>query len=137
LILAIDPGRDKTGVAVLDYDGSIHEKEIIKSSELYSYFKLLYNNYNIDNLVLGNGTGRENVFELLSEFKHKLSITEIDESYTTVEAEERYFKEEELSILIKFLRKFLKWKPERAVDDYVAVILAERFLEKKFPDNNN
>jgi len=137
LILAIDPGRDKIGVAVLDYDGSIHEKEIIKSSELYSYFKLLYNNYNIDNLVLGNGTGRENVFELLSEFKHKLSITEIDESYTTVEAEERYFKEEELSILIKFLRKFLKWKPERAVDDYVAVILAERFLEKKFPDNNN
>ncbi len=137
MILAIDPGRDKTGVAVLDYDGSIHEKEIIKSSELYSYFKLLYNNYNIDNLVLGNGTGRENVFELLSEFKHKLSITEIDESYTTVEAEERYFKEEELSILIKFLRKFLKWKPERAVDDYVAVILAERFLEKKFPDNNN
>lgn len=128
VILAIDPGRDKIGLAVLDLHSKILYKDIIVSRKIKSYLLQLSNNYNIKNIVVGDGTFSTEIIEVIKSTV-EIPVVVADETYTTVEAEKRYFKEEG-----GFWKKclfFIHWKPTRPLDDYAAVILAEKFLNRE------
>lgn len=126
-VLALDPGRDKCGVAVMSYYLRLYHKNIIETTAIKSYLANLFNSYNIKKIVIGNGTFSR---EIIGEVKviSKLPIETADEAYTTVEAEERYRREN--SGLWYKLFPFIRVKPSVPVDDYVALILAERFIKK-------
>jgi RNase H-fold protein (predicted Holliday junction resolvase) len=125
MILAIDPGKDKSGLAVLDNEKNIYYRKIVASHKIEVYLKELVNRFNIEGFVLGDGTSSRGIEERLQ--KHfNLPIYLLDEAYTTIEAETRYRQEG-----LRKLLSFISWKPARPLDDYVAVILAERYLEKK------
>ncbi|MEJ6951238.1 pre-16S rRNA-processing nuclease YqgF [Natronospora cellulosivora (SeqCode)] len=127
LVLAIDPGRDKCGLAIINQKKDVLYKNIIKTELISSYLKDLNNKHNIDIVILGNGTySRKISQEVNSHMDCPFRL--IDEAYTTIEAERRY-REENYRGWCRFFN-FIKWKPSRSVDDYVAIILAERFLEE-------
>ena len=128
MILAIDPGRDKTGIAVVTSGGGVEIKKIISTDCVDSYLQRLMNNYNIESIVIGNGTTSDRFVKRLEELDLQISIELVDEAYSTREAEKRYRAEHPLRGWKRFL-KLVEWKPDRPVDDYVAVILAERYLE--------
>ena len=127
MILAIDPGRDKCGLALLDDDQKIHRQEIIPTAGLGLYLTRLMGQYSISRFILGNGTYSAKIEEQLKEIA-ELPVYLVEESGTTFLAEERYRKEH-LARGWRCLFAFIKWRPDRPVDDYVAVILAERFLK--------
>lgn len=130
LILALDPGRDKIGIAVVDEELKVYTREIIPEKEIISYLSTLVHKYNIKEIVLGDGTTSEGMKNKLeSQFEDSYPVQTIDESYTTIEAEKRYRQENPLQGLKK-LFKFINWKPKVPVDDYVAVILAERYFKR-------
>lgn len=54
-ILAIDPGREKTGIAILK-NSDVLEHKIINSDELVQIIKSLLEKYIIKTIVMGNGT---------------------------------------------------------------------------------
>ncbi len=130
LILALDPGRDKLGVAVMDEELKVYIRKIVAVEQLESYLSGLLHKYEIDRIVLGNGTTSEAIRKrLIAKLKVSIPIQLVDESYTTIEAEKRYRKENPPRGWRK-LFSFVNWKPDIPVDDYVAVILAERYFKK-------
>ena len=130
-ILAIDPGRDKLGIAVVDESEEVLQKDIISRKKLLSSLDCLLNRYDIKQIVLGDGTSSEQIKTIIeNKVKDVIAITIIDESYSTREAEQRYKKQNPPSGWKKIFA-WLDWKPDCAVDDYVAVILAERFFNNE------
>ncbi len=131
-LLSLDPGRDKVGVAVLSRAGEEKEKTIIKREEVVKHLTEVFDKYDINIVVLGNGTGAE---DLIAEIKENLDIEDkkiklIDEQYTTEEAQTRYLAEKPMSRYEKLLRRFISWKVKKPLDDYAALIIAEKFLKK-------
>ena len=126
-ILAIDPGKDKCGLAIVNYSLLVLSKKIVDRIELQSYLSQLINIYDIREIIIGDGTFYN---EVLKEIKGitDIPVKIVDEAYTTMEAEKRYWQEK--GWLWKKLLFFIHWKPARPLDDYVAVILAERHLQK-------
>lgn len=52
------------------------------------------------------------------------------EEFTTEAAQKRYLKEKPMSNYEKLLRKFVNWKVSKALDDYAALIIGEKYLKK-------
>ncbi len=137
MILAIDPGSDKSGAAVVESQNDeiiVNEKKIIKTNKFDLYLERVYNIYDIDEVVLGNSTTAKDMEKSLIKSKQekgfKYSINIIDEKYSTHEAEKLYIKDN-YSFFLNILYKIVSWKPKKPVDDYAAVVLAKRYLTDK------
>ncbi|MGM0500529.1 MAG: Holliday junction resolvase RuvX [Bacillota bacterium] len=129
-LLALDPGSDKVGTAVLDYQAQEQEKTIVKIDELLDHLKEIFEIYQIEEIIIGNGTGAEKIIELIkNNFKNK-KISLVEEEFTTEEAQARYLKEKPMSNYEKLLRKVVSWKLKKPLDDYAALIIGEKYLEK-------
>jgi len=127
LLLSIDPGKDKCGMAILNYDLKLLSKAIVETVKIKSYLQEVLNNYSIKDIVIGNGTYSSNLNDIIKKIS-EVPVSIVDEAYTTVEAEERYLAKHKKNW--QNWLSFITWKPSVAVDDYVAVILAERFIKK-------
>jgi len=129
-LLALDPGRDKVGTAVLDYQAQEQEKTIVKIDELSAHLKEIFKIYNIEEIIMGNGTGAEKVLKIIKNNFAERKIKLVEEEFTTEEAQARYLKEKPMSNYEKLLRKFVSWKLKKPLDDYAALIIAEKYLKK-------
>ena len=129
-LLALDPGSGKVGTAVLSFTKEEKEKTIVKKEELLDHLKEIFSHYQIEELVIGNGTGAEEIKEMVSSSYPDLKISLVEEEYTTEEAQARYLKEKPMSNYEKLLRKIVSWKLKKPLDDYAALIIGEKYLEK-------
>ena len=129
-IIAVDPGKDKVGVAVVHSTTGVKEQSIVPADRLSQHLKTIFEHYRIDEIVLGDGTEVDKIEKKIKSLKKDIEIHIIDERSTTEEAEARYIKEKPKSRLEKLLRKFVSWRPKTPVDDYAAVIIAEKYLAK-------
>ncbi|MGM0446373.1 MAG: Holliday junction resolvase RuvX [Bacillota bacterium] len=128
MLMGIDPGRNKCGVAVLTEDGKEVLKEISKTSTLSTKLEEILENYSIDKIILGNGTYADKVFNILKLLFDERKIIFINEENTTYLAEQKYLKENP-PLGLSFLNKVMKFKPRKPLDDYTAVVLVEKFLK--------
>ena len=129
-IIAVDPGKDKVGVAVVHSSLGVKEQSIVPADRLSEHLNTIFEHYRIDEIVLGDGTEVDKIEKKIKSLKKDIEIHIIDERSTTEEAEARYIKEKPKSRLEKLLRKFVSWRPKTPVDDYAAVIIAEKYLAK-------
>ena len=129
-LLALDPGSDKVGTAVLTFAKEEKEKTIVKKDELLDHLAEIFDNYEIEEVVIGNGTGAEAVKKMISSQYSDLKITMVAEAFTTEEAQARYLKEKPMSNYEKLLRKVVSWKVKKPLDDYAALIIGEKYLDK-------
>lgn len=129
-LLALDPGSDKIGTAVLSFDKGEKEKTIVKKEELLAHLKEIFSHYQIQEIVIGNGTGAEEVKKMIRSDYPDIKIIFIEEEYTTEEAQARYLEEKPMSNYEKLLRKVVSWKVKKALDDYAALIIGEKYLER-------
>lgn len=134
MILAIDPGSEKTGTAVVNEDGSLVYKKIVPTPELADYLTALYQQYPFSEVVMGDGTNHKKLQPLVEDWirreKQPLTFSLTDEKFTTVEGRKLYFK----CTPRKGWRRFVPLKfqyPPVPVDDYVAWIIGRRYLQKK------
>ena len=56
MILALDPGSVKTGVAVVHKDGSLAWKKVIQTEDFEKEMQGVLDAYDIGVIVMGNGT---------------------------------------------------------------------------------
>ena len=127
-VLAIDPGKEKCGIAVVDACRVIY-KEVVNKSEYIGIIKELSDNHGVNEIVLGDGTGSIEFFEEISKELPQLKVNLVDESHSTEEARRRYWIENPPKGLRRFAPTSMQVPPE-PYDEYVAVILAERYLLK-------
>jgi predicted Zn-dependent peptidase len=123
-VLAVDPGRDKCGVAVVR-PGSVLHMEVLPRRELADRAALLVQRYGVHVIVVGDATGSESVLQELGSLGRPVHL--VPERGTTQEARRRYFQDHPPRGLGRLLPEGLR-VPPRPWDDYVALLLAERFL---------
>ena len=126
IVLAIDPGKEKCGVAVVDQE-SVLWQQVLERNGYLSLVGEAVRQYSVDKIILGDGTGSA---DFLREIKGRLPEVEvkvIDEKFSSEEARKRYWLDHRPSGFRRILPTSMQLPPE-PYDDYVAVILAERFL---------
>lgn len=125
-VLAIDPGIAKCGVAVVRRDGAILLRSIVAASDVLQEVRELIGRYAPVTLVVGGGTGSKPLLRALEEAGLSIPVLRVDEAHTSEEARARYVRENPALGLQKLLPRSLR-TPPFPYDDYVAVILAERY----------
>ncbi|MEA5594603.1 pre-16S rRNA-processing nuclease YqgF [Rivularia sp. UHCC 0363] len=130
VILGFDPGRDKCGVAVMGLDRQLQYHEVLSSSNAIATIKVLYQKYAISLLVMGDQTTsklwKQQIQENLSP---TVNIILVDERYTSLEARDRYWIMYPPKGFTKLLPAGMR-TPPRPIDDIVAILLIERYLNR-------
>ena len=129
MVMAIDPGRDKCGLAVIDSDGQPLWHEVIATSTLSHQVRTLADLYRLQEVFIGNGTTSKQAQAKLREASPALTIHVVDEYRTTEEAKKLYWHLNPPTGWRRLLPTTMQ-VPPRPVDDLVAVILARRILLK-------
>ena len=125
MYMGIDPGRDKCGVAVLTAAGEIKYQRVVATEELDSALKNLAAQFQIEAVILGDGTTHKAAAQKISAAGLKFQL--VDEKHTTEEARREFWKKNPPRGWRKFLPTSMQVPPE-PVDAIVAEILVKRFL---------
>lgn len=126
-ILAIDPGREKTGIAILK-NSDVLEHKIINSDELVQIIKSLLEKYIIKTIVMGNGTSSKKKYDLLKQEFIDRDIVLINEYRTTDEARKLYFQENPPKGWKKLIPLGMQVPPV-PIDDYAAIVIGRKYLK--------
>ena len=125
-ILGLDPGRDKCGVAVMDSEGKVAYHQIIDSQNAIATIQKLVREFAIDLIVMGNGTTSK-IWQQQIESIATMPVVTIDETNSTLEARDRYWIMYPPKGFQRMIPLGLR-VPPRPVDDLVAILLIERYL---------
>lgn len=131
-IIAIDPGKEKCGIAIVHKEKGILMKDVIPTNELTTKIEEFAAEYNVNQIVIGDGTSSREAKQCLEKITvndHPLTMIFIDERHSTDEARRRYFAENPPRGLKRLIPVTMQ-VPPKPVDDYVAVILAERYFSQ-------
>ncbi|MFK0733351.1 MAG: pre-16S rRNA-processing nuclease YqgF [Gloeotrichia echinulata HAB0833] len=130
VILGFDPGRDKCGVAVMGLDRQLYYHQVIPANEAIATIDTLRQKFPISLVVMGDQTTAKQWKKQLSqELTDALNIILVDERYTTLEARDRYWQMYPPKGLTRLLPHGMR-QPPRAIDDIVAILLIERYLNR-------
>jgi RNase H-fold protein (predicted Holliday junction resolvase) len=130
LILGFDPGRDKCGIALVSNHRSILFHEVVAAAATISTLNRLQEQYGPSQLVMGNQTTALQWRQKLEQqLAVPLPITLIDERYSTLEARDRYWTMYPPKGLTRLIPQGMRDVP-RPIDDIVAIILVERYLDQ-------
>lgn len=129
VVLAVDPGRRKCGLAVVSAGRGVLYRDIVPAEELEGAVRRAVERHRPDRVLVGGSTGsREAVRRLRDALA--LELTVVDERHTTERARRRYYQENPPRGLWRLVPLGLQVPPE-PYDDYAAVVMAEEFLEKE------
>jgi RNase H-fold protein (predicted Holliday junction resolvase) len=128
-ILGLDPGTRKCGYALLDGTGSPPLiLGIAALAQLPAALATIVATHPIDMVALGRGTNSAHVAEILTSLG--LPHTLVDERETTLRARGRFFADHPPRGWKRLVPRGMLL-PDRPVDDYAALLIAERYLTDK------
>lgn len=131
MILAIDPGSEKTGIALLRADGTLVWRMIEASAKVPERAAETAASHVLTALVMGDGTHhkemQQRVEEALRVAGYPMKTVLVDEKFTTEMGKARYLAEHPAKGLAKLLPRGMRTADE-PVDDYVAQIIGEIHL---------
>jgi RNase H-fold protein (predicted Holliday junction resolvase) len=123
-VLAVDPGREKCGIAVCA-PGAVLDHRVVAAQDFERAVREWAAAYGVDRVVVGSGTGARAAAEALRGLL--LPVVEVNEAGTTLAARARYFAEHPPSGWKRLIPRSLLVPPE-AYDDYAAILLGESYL---------
>jgi RNase H-fold protein (predicted Holliday junction resolvase) len=130
VILGFDPGRQKCGLAVMGIDRRLYEHQVIMAESAIATIEALQQVYPISLLVMGDQTSAKEWKQKLSQsLKQPLRIVLIDERYSSQEGRERYWQMYPPKGMWRLIPQGMRLPP-RPIDDIVAILLIERYLEQ-------
>lgn len=130
VVLAIDPGRSKCGIAVVGQNLEVSFCRLLETESVLEEILQLYKKYHPVAVAVGDGTSCNTLYRRLTEELPGVSIEKVDERNTTEQARERYLAQNSPRGWQRLLPRCLR-TPDRPCDDIAAVILAERYWLSK------
>jgi RNase H-fold protein (predicted Holliday junction resolvase) len=127
-IAALDPGRDKCGFAVLSDSGEILCQRVMATDNLMTEVNAAKADYGFSRLLIGNGTTSKEAQGKLAQLS-ALEVIVRDEYRTTELAKKEYWKANPPKGWRRLIPVTMQVPPV-PVDDFVAVILARRYLQE-------
>lgn len=129
VILGFDPGRYKCGLAILGLDRSLCYHEVVLADAVIEHIDALRQTYPISLIVMGDQTGSQLWKQELARLKEGPNVILVDERYSSLEARDRYWEMFPPKGFNRLLPQRLRSIP-RPIDDIVAILLIERYLNK-------
>lgn len=130
-VLAIDPGSSKLGMAVVrrttENRLDILWRVICREKDFDQALDDAKAAAEFSMIICGSGTTSKQLVTRLREAMPSIGILTVDEANTSLQARERYWEENPRRGWRRLLPATMQTPPEE-VDDFVAVILAERVL---------
>ena len=127
-ILGLDPGRDKCGLAVMQEKQVVYH-QVVNSDKAIAIIQELHEKYEIDLIVMGDGTtARDWRGKIETNLINQPPIVTVNERNSTLEARDRYWLIYPPKGLQRLVPEGLR-VPPRPVDDIVAILLIERYLD--------
>jgi len=131
-ILAVDPGRGKCGVAVVDA-GKVVARAVVSVRQLDELIADWSSRYGVERILVGDRTGSKAIVRLVASAVRDVPLTLVAETGTTLDARKRYFRDHPPEGWRRFIPLTLQ-VPLEPYDDYAAVVLAERFMARMSTD---
>jgi len=130
MILGFDPGKDKCGIAVMGRDKKVCYHQVVQSESALSTIQSLCEQFAIELLVLGDQTTSKSWKQKLTQsLSPEIEIIRVDERFSSLEAKDRYWEMYPPTGLSRLIPQGMR-TPPRPVDDIVAIVLIERYLNK-------
>jgi RNase H-fold protein (predicted Holliday junction resolvase) len=130
LVLAIDPGRDKCGIALVAHENeseTVHLRRVVPVAKMQEAIEELSQTYSFSHVVLGNSTASKQWRAKMEKWLPDAQIFTVDESHSTYQARALYWETYPPRGWRRLLPLSLQEPPE-PIDDFAAVILARRFF---------
>jgi RNase H-fold protein (predicted Holliday junction resolvase) len=127
-VAAVDPGRDKCGLAVVARDGAVLRRAVVPTDGVVEAVRVAFQEYPLQAVVLGDGTTSASLRRELEAAGWPVEL--VDEYGTTLRARERYFQEHPPRGLGRLIPTSFR-TPPTPYDDYVAVLLAEDYWNRQ------
>lgn len=124
MVMAVDPGRLKCGIAV-GRRGVILARTVVATDRVTEVVDAWVEEFGVQRVLLGEGTGSATVRGALRGLAGRVRIERVAETGSTLEARRRYFRDHPPRGWRRLLPLSLQVPPE-AYDDYVAELLLER-----------
>lgn len=129
-IIAIDPGTKKCGYAVVDSNLSVLQREVISTDKITNNIRDSFKVYKINKIILGDGTNYKQIEKKLKNYFPRLKIILVEENFSTLEARKKYFEAHPPRGISRLIPLSLRVPPCQ-YDDFVAVLLAEKYFKNK------
>jgi RNase H-fold protein (predicted Holliday junction resolvase) len=130
MILGFDPGRDKCGLAIVGREQQLLYHQVVLSQDAIATIQQLCQEFVIETIVMGDQTTAKSWKQkIVGELGTSIPIVLVDERYSSLEARDRYWQMYPPKGIELLIPKGLR-QPPRPVDDIVAILLIERYLEK-------
>ena len=130
-VLAVDPGTSKCGMALVRrkdaVDLELVWRAIVPSDDLVAKIDEAHAIAPFSLIIIGSGTSGQKAVHRVREHLPSMGILVVDEKNTTLQARERYWTHHKRRGWRRMLPSTMQMPPE-PVDDFVALILAERVL---------
>lgn len=131
-ILAIDPGSSKCGVALVrrEQDGSLTLvwRTICPPADLPEKLTEARHVESYSTVVVGSGTHSRQIVEAIRLQLPSIGVLLVDERDTSLQARERYWEHNPRKGWKRLLPATL-FPPTEPIDDFAALVLAERVLD--------
>lgn len=134
--LAVDPGRSKCGIAVVESSGAVVYRGVVPTVSMRGSILDVCAQFAPAAILLGNGTGAASIFALLDEIGLAIPVERVDERYSSEQARALYVKDNPPRGWRRLLPAGMRY-PETAYDDYVAVLLARRWWQENLPSSTD
>lgn len=129
-VLVVDPGREKTGIAILSSESTLLMMDIVPTLSIEKELESLVTMYpSVQYLICGDGTNHRAVGDIVRDVavKKGKSFSYMNESHTTEEARKRYFEVHRPRGWRRLIPRGMLYPPV-PVDDITAWIIGERWL---------
>ena len=135
MVLAIDPGRQKCGLALVSEEAvghsRIHYREVVETQRLVARVLQLLNEYDPARILLGDGTQSAPLARALRDtLTGRLEVELVPEAFTSQRARERVRAQSLPRGLWRLVPSGMR-TPVQPYDDLVAVILAEDWFARQ------
>lgn len=127
LFLSIDPGKDKSGFALMDFTGAIFEKKVVFKPLLIKEIIALYKKYNFTKIIIGNAKIGKIIEADIKSLHVPFEIIFTDEEGSTLKARSLFWKENKPRGIWRFFPESLR-VPYKPYDDFAAVVIGREYL---------
>jgi RNase H-fold protein (predicted Holliday junction resolvase) len=128
-VIAIDPGLVKCGIVYLELEPPQRmERAIIPTDRLVASLVVIVQEHpDAEAIVMGTGTGSNTLARAIRQALPEKKLILVDEHGTSLLARTRYFQDNPPRGWKRLLPLTLQ-VPQEPIDDYAALLLAERYL---------
>lgn len=128
MVLAVDPGRRKCGLALVTGQLECVQRSVVAREDLLNEVRQWLQRWGVQRVLVGGATGSKPVVQELKEGL-TIEVEVVNEYKTSERARGRYFRDHPPRGVWRLVPVGLQVPPV-PIDDYAALVMAEDYLNK-------